>query len=157
MTRRSTYVGLFLMRLGCRVLVWSVTLVSTGCGGRADEFATAPVQGRVSIDGKPLANAQIIFTPERGPSATAVTEADGTFVLSSHGNGDGAVVGRHLVTVMAREASREDMKGSPLLPVPGRNLIPMTYGDPTTSGLEFQVKEGQQNSFEIQLSSQANR
>jgi hypothetical protein len=144
-----------LMKSSCLILGWAVMLISAGCGSSSSEFEIAPARGTVTIDGKPLANAKITFAPEHGPSANAESDTSGAFVLSSNGKGDGAVVGRHTVTVTARGSSHEDMKGSPLMPVPGQSLIPVTYGDPTTSGLEFEVAEGRDNTFEIQLSSQA--
>lgn len=142
-----------LIKVSRLVLGWAVVLVAAGCGNGSSEFEIVPVRGVVTIDGKPLANAKIIFAPENGPSANAESDSNGAFVLSSQGEGDGAVVGHHTVTVTARGSSHEDMKGSPLMPVPGQSLIPAKYEDPTTSGLEFEVIDGKDNSFEIQLSS----
>jgi hypothetical protein len=68
----------------------------------------APVKGRVTCNGKPVAEAAITFNPvpqsekdkEPGKPATGYTEADGTYVLSTFRKHDGAIVGKHRVTVV---------------------------------------------------------
>src|SRR5688572_20954811 len=75
-----------------------------GCGGPA----MAPVKGRVTCNGKPVAEAAITFSPipesaadrEPGKPGTGFTDADGTFSLSTFKNYDGALVAKHKVTVM---------------------------------------------------------
>jgi hypothetical protein len=74
-----------------------------GCGGPA----LAPVKGRVTCNGKPVAEAAVTFAPvaasdqdkEPGRAATGFTDADGYYVLSTHKAHDGALVGKHRVTV----------------------------------------------------------
>ena len=65
-----------------------------------------PVRGRVLCEGRPVPHVRVFFEPlETGSSAIvgkqaiAVAEADGTFVLSTYGTGDGAVIGKHRVRV----------------------------------------------------------
>jgi hypothetical protein len=84
-------------------------LVLTGCG----DSTMAPVKGRVTCNGKAVAQASIVFAPvprfegdkEPGRSATGFTEPDGTYVLSTHKPLDGALVGKHLVTVSLDDAN----------------------------------------------------
>ena len=77
----------------------------TGCGGGPK---VVPVSGRVTLDGKPLANATIQFVPvaesDEKPlpsSSIGTTDADGSYslVLNTNGNTKGAVVGKHKVII----------------------------------------------------------
>jgi hypothetical protein len=75
----------------------------TGCGAPT----MAPVQGRVTFKGRPVADANVTFSPvarfdgdrEPGKSATGFTTADGRFVLSTYKPNDGALIGKHRVVV----------------------------------------------------------
>lgn len=75
-----------------------------GCGA-AD---MAPVKGRVLCNGKPVREAAVTFSPiptsakdmEPGKPSTGFSEEDGTFVLSTYKNFDGAHVGENNVTVV---------------------------------------------------------
>lgn len=61
---------------------------------------TVPVKGKVIYRGKPLTQGQIVFRPtDAGREATGQIKPDGTFALTTHKDGDGAVVGTHKVTV----------------------------------------------------------
>jgi len=58
------------------------------------------VQGEVTLDGKPVAGAMVIFQSETGgPPANAVTDAAGRFRMSTFANADGMVPGTYKVTV----------------------------------------------------------
>jgi hypothetical protein len=81
------------------VLPWLLV----GCAG---EPKTAPVSGRVTLDGKPLANATVVFMPAAAgkrapPSSVGVTDKDGRYslLLSSASKKEGAVVGKHKVSI----------------------------------------------------------
>jgi hypothetical protein len=58
---RFQYAGVG-MRLTLTVLVLALVLVSAGCGPGGPEIAY--VTGRVTMDGKPLANATVVFIPK---------------------------------------------------------------------------------------------
>ena len=79
-------------------LVWLTVLVCTlGCGGGA---GTVPVQGVVRLDGQPLKRASVQFVPEdSGRDATATTDEQGRFVLSTFNPRDGALPGKYKVVV----------------------------------------------------------
>jgi hypothetical protein len=135
-------------------LLWLVMGLSSGCG-RGGDLPTAKSGGVVTIDNKPLANAHVIFTPDTGRAAIGQTAGDGSFTLSTYGSGDGAIVGHHHVTVVAREAGdgQYDRPGAPGIERPGRSLIPEKYANTGTSGLAFDVSAERDNTFQIQLSS----
>lgn len=81
----------------------------TGCGSGGD-FATAPAKGIVTCSGQPLTGGTIYFSPIGTPGktgkdgaitgkpATGEIQSDGTFILTTYRDNDGAVVGKHRVT-----------------------------------------------------------
>lgn len=93
-----------------------------GCGG-SDEYSVVPVRGVVTCQGKPVTNATVNFTPKadqgrpegrRGRVALGITDNDGRFKLTTYKNDDGAIVGKHTVTVglnINEATGREDGKG----------------------------------------------
>src|SRR5206468_11403323 len=98
--------GLLEPRAGNMMKVWigllaaaSVTLA--GCGG------DAPVSGVVTLDGKPLANAHVVFQPEAtsgktnvGTGSYGVTDSNGAYTLRvADSDRAGAVVGKHRVEI----------------------------------------------------------
>ena len=60
-------------------LAWVVSLV-TGCG-RGDMPELGDVYGKVTLDGKPVSNINILFTPETGRPAGGVTDEEGSYEL----------------------------------------------------------------------------
>jgi hypothetical protein len=126
------------------------SLFLPGCA-RPQRLPTAEVTGQVTYDGEPLPQGVVIFEPATGRAASGQIRPDGSFTLGTYEKADGAVLGRHRAAVIAREEVAEESPGAPLAPRVGRSLIPETYGDTATSGLEFEVvAEG--NHFEIRLS-----
>ena len=77
------------------------------------------------------------------PIATGTIAADGSFELSTYGNGDGAVIGKHRVSISCFES--QDPGAPPPDPdrEPGRGkpLIPRKYLRPETSGVTVEVKQ----------------
>lgn len=118
------------------VCLWIGVLLAEGCS--RGEPPVYPVHGRVLWQGKPLAEATVIFHPEGGGSRslTARTDRDGKFALTTHRPGDGAPAGWYQVSVEYRELVRE---GDEAMRV-GRNLLPRRYEAPETSGLRCQVR-----------------
>lgn len=125
------------------LLVFSAAV--TGCSG--DQFETAAVSGTVTSNGTPVTAGTIVFNPIAqgkttmvGKSATGFIE-DGKFVLSTYGNGDGAVVGTHSVIVTGKETPPEDAGEVEWGAAPN-------WGSTTET---FTVVAGQENTFEIKL------
>src|SRR2546423_891968 len=75
-----------------------------GCGSTAK---VAPVSGAVTLDGKPLANAHLVFQPEATGGKTNIgvgsygdTDAGGKYTLRLQDTDQpGAVVGKHRVEI----------------------------------------------------------
>ena len=78
-------------------------ILSCGChrGTRPD---LGLVYGRVTLDGKPLADAIVSFTPEgQGRNSTAFTDNDGAYSLNYIRDIQGAVVGWHTVRISTKD------------------------------------------------------
>jgi len=76
-----------------------------GCG-TGDQMETAKVTGKVTFDGQPVTGGQLLFAPnasgdEPGKAGAAQIQSDGTFTVSTYGDGDGAVIGTHTVSYTA--------------------------------------------------------
>ena len=119
-----------------------------GCSS-GHELETAPVRGTVTLDGSPVSAGGVRLVPEQGRGATGTLAADGTFVLGTYGQSDGAIVGKHKAAVL----QYREIEGGPG-PPPGFVPIPAKYQNSESSGLEFEVKPGQENVIEIKLTSQ---
>ena len=112
------------------ILLSTVTvgfLFCLGCGGTSSSavMATYPVKGRVTYKGKPLTKGSIQFEPtDSGRGASGEIKPDGTFVLTTYKEGDGAVPGMHRVSVST-----------------AKGVVPLKYAQPASSKVEVEVSE----------------
>jgi hypothetical protein len=116
MYRRVCYfVGLFSVLGG-------VVLLSSGCGGSSGEFKLAPVKGKVIYNGQPVTSGTIHFRPiavpgtkegTQGRPASGQVQSDGTFVLTTFRQGDGAIVGKHEVSYIPATGGAETYEEKP--------------------------------------------
>jgi hypothetical protein len=120
------------------VIIAATALLAAGCGSSK----VAPVEGRVTLDGKPLPNASVAFQPVGdgknaypGHGSMGKTDADGKYRLQLVGeDGTGAVIGKHRVEISAasRQVNPEnDKERAP------PNLVPAKYN--RDSELTFEV------------------
>ena len=116
-------------------------LLIVGCGG--DKMPLGKIEGKVLFRGSPLEFGSVMFQPEKGPVAKGKIQPDGTFVLSTYSDGDGAVIGHNAVQV--RCFSSQSPNAPPPNPntesTPGQSLIPEKYTRFDTSGLTAEVAE----------------
>lgn len=139
----------FLVRAGwtpcCLLVGLSLLCVLGGCSG-SHELETAPVKGTVTVDGKPLAGGGLVFVPGHGRGATGTIAPDGTYVMSTYDNADGAIVGRHRVAVfpLTDHSNFEDLSARP-------PTVPTRYQNIASSGIEVEVKPDEENVFDIKL------
>ena len=84
-------------------LLVALVLGLGGCGGGPKLYT---VTGTVTLDGKPLPGAAVLFLPtaEDGRQATGVTNADGSFQLETFKSRDGAQAGDYKVVVQYSES-----------------------------------------------------
>ena len=127
------------MRCGCllSVVVWGLS----GCGGT--DIVLAPVRGRVTLDGRPVANTWVKFHPSKGRGSQARTDSNGVYVLEYTAERRGAIVGEHQVEVGTREAT--DALGNP---INRPELIPARYN--TESTLQASIAKGE-NVVDLEL------
>jgi hypothetical protein len=134
-----------------RLLLLSLLCWFVGCGGGGPE--TASVEGVVRLDGKPLTSGMVTFFPKAGRSASGLIQADGTFVIGTYKNSDGALAGPYKVTVTpgGQVTAMPDFDSDR----PNRSAvtspIPVKYSNPEGSGLTFEVKAGEDNHAEFDL------
>lgn len=152
------YRGLFLL-----------TLCGLGCTGRTGDKWRAglprayPATGMVTYNGKPLAEATVVFHAQvpalnRSVAAVGRTDAAGRFALRTYRDADGAIAGSHQVTVSKVEIVSPS--GRPLVPdetgdvlemFVQKTLIPKRYRLADTSGLSATVTEKGPNQFRFSL------
>lgn len=119
-----------------QLLCGTLLLVVTSCGQGGPEVA--PVKGRVTLDGRPLAMADITFQPASGDRpSTARTDADGLYELMYKRGLVGARTGEHTVRI--------DFSTNIVAKPPN---VPARYN--TASELHRDVKSGE-NQFDFEL------
>ncbi len=122
--------------------------MSAGCGNGLSQ-----VTGVVTQDGKPLATGgdtkvSVKFQPAsgNGSPATATTDENVEYELST-GSQAGIAAGEYLVSCSGVQfSSAPTASGIPS----GKRIVDRKYGNVTTSGLRFTVKEGD-NRYDIAL------
>jgi hypothetical protein len=114
-----------------------------GCGSRTEVF---PVTGKVTYKGHPLTGGMVMFAPADGPASMGNIDEKGYYRLVTHGLGEGAIPGQHVVTVTSR-AGGEKMA---TVPGPLRSAVPRKYATIVTSPLKAEVKN-QPNEIDLEL------
>ncbi len=123
------------------LLILAAAVSLPGCGGGGDLPKLGRVKGVVTLDGKPLAEAQVQFLPQSGRPSTAETATDGSYRLQYTADHDGALVGSHTVKIQTAIDGRDD---------PRSERLPARYHSKTE--LKADVKSGS-NEFNFDLTS----
>lgn len=117
------------------LLCLGISFFLLGCGSsNVPDLNT--VEGTVTMDGKPLPNAQVIFSPtgtEGGRPAAAITDEDGYYQLEYSPGNYGATPGAYRVSI-STASSKTDEQGNDV-PVP--ETVPAKYN--VNSELEVKV------------------
>ncbi|HAC92801.1 MAG TPA: hypothetical protein DCF63_19535, partial [Planctomycetaceae bacterium] len=88
------------------ILTVFATLLLVGCGGRSD---LGNVSGLVTLDGKPLPSATVVFQPDAsGPASYGLTDAQGRYSVMYDVGQSGAVVGMHTVKISTYQEKDPD-------------------------------------------------
>lgn len=133
------------------VTVALVVVTMAGCSESIDRPRTFPVSGKVTYKGQPVTKGTITFQPDEGQASVADIQTDGTYRLSTFGEGDGAVAGHYRIYVISNTADPSLMPGSSPGWKPPKDLVPTKYGKPETSGLETTVSEDKKDyNFDLQ-------
>jgi hypothetical protein len=125
-------------RNGCRrVFLAAAAIFVAGCNRSGLDLA--PVEGVVTFNGSPVAEAGIMFAPQQGPTAMATTDAEGKFTLTT-ANHEGALIGPHRVSISKVETiAIPQPRGFPLYQ--HKSHIPEKYADLSTSELTADVQD----------------
>jgi len=100
----------------------AVLVALAGCGPGGIE--PVPVEGVVTLDGSPLADAHVLFRPTEGRPSAGKTDAQGRYRLRYTAERDGALPGTHAVSItMLADDAGDDDGGSQ----PRRESIPARY------------------------------
>jgi len=129
----------------------------SGCGEKTVEIPKpegSPVaaKGKVLLPGgKPLAGATVVLVPAKDPGmpARGTTGDDGSFVLTTQNEGDGALPGDYRIRIDPPPFP----KGTNTLKFP----YPAGYANDETSGLTATIKSSGNDSITIQLQSNISR
>jgi hypothetical protein len=165
---RLNYCLLLLGLAACAVAV-------AGCPGGGAVVDTEPVKGVVTLDGTPVPDATVTFTPVtpgQGTSAGGRTDANGVYTLTAVNTGEataktgaGTTPGEYYVgvtkTVTETPMSEEEAfeKGVEYkAPAPNEApkvtyVIPKKYNNPKESGLKVTVTKGS-NDIPLELKSE---
>ncbi len=158
MLNRSSFISASL----CSMVICALA----GCGGSAD---LAPTSGVVTLGGKPVADARVMFHPTGGGRTSyATTNEAGEFKASTVGTYDGAVVGSSVVTITKVDTSgqvkvtgsegymgksyEQMMSPAAIAKMSKPKMtLPQKYSSKDTSGIQVDVVKGQSNKFTFDL------
>lgn len=135
-------------------------LVAVGCN--SDRVRVYPAYGKVTFEGKPMAwGGSITLVPlgsQPGKAAGAEIMSDGSYRLSTHGDGDGSMAGEFRVVISQvthkePENTGDDGKAQPTpAPVlPAAQQIPAIYSDSQKSPLTMKVEAKSSNEINFDL------
>lgn len=146
------------------LLMTVILTIVTGCsGGGSSGPKVVAARGKVTYKNLPVEGAIVSFLGD-GKTAPAMgtTDSKGEFVLTTVRAYDGAIAGVHRVTVSKvvgpppsstkpmsmEEAAKAANSGPPAKPT---SMLPERYASADSSGLQFEVKQGDKNDFAIDL------
>ena len=83
----------------CLVGAMAIALAA-GCSG-VKRPTLVRVSGTVTVNGKPVEGATVVFTPMEGGARNAegITDASGVYQLTTFEPNDGVILGKHAVTI----------------------------------------------------------
>lgn len=143
-------------------------LALTGCWGKGEVKGRPkvyPISGKVVYKGEPVTGADITFIcEEKERSAFGRTDSQGRFKLTTFSPNDGAVEGKHVVTVVKIEQTEaipqpsiddpaydpEAVNRAAAAPPP-KSLVPPKYGNAKTSDLFVVVTAGENPEITLEL------
>lgn len=146
-----------------------LTVLFCGCSKRPDDRPrTYRVTGKVTYQDKPVVGARVEFMGDGMPrAATGTTNEAGEYTLMTFEDGDGAVVGKHQVSVVKQntgtttvselegasydQAMRQIADQSTKKTEPQNGGLPVKYARRDTSGVDFTVTAQGPNTFDIVL------
>ncbi len=148
----------------CPAFVMTLAVITVGCGG-SENVEVFPARGIVTFDGKPMTGGGAIslvpVASQNGKNAGGTINSDGTFVLTTYEDGDGAMAGSFRVIINQTTSQEPDYGGDSDAPgkapmqavetVTSADVIPTIYSDPTSSPVEVKIEAKEKNELTINL------
>lgn len=142
---------------------WVVALAlgMAGCGASKSDLPLTPAVGKVTLDGNPLAEAVLSFTPigaTRGQGGSATTDAEGRYGATSATGEPGLPAGEYQVIISKQELPKgaaPPPEGTTRADSPYQETLPRAYSDSSLTKLTAKVAEGGEsvNDFELKAKS----
>jgi len=147
-----------------------LVIVLAGCG-ESENVEVFPTRGIVKFNGKPMSGGGAIslvpVVSQSGKNAGGIINADGTFVLTTYQDGDGAMTGTFRVMINQTTSQEPDYGGDSDAPGNGAmkalqtigpdEIIPTIYADPVSSPIEVRIESRELNELTIDLERQVRR
>jgi hypothetical protein len=100
-------------------LLIALASVTAGCFGPPTvTYTMIPVEGTVTLEGEPLANADVMFDSPDGPRGFGTTDDSGRFTVITRQYGAGLPAGTYRVLVTGSEKTRIRGSAKPVLLAP---------------------------------------
>ena len=142
---------------GVARLSLGLALALAGCSRSASYTQNESVEGTVTLDGAPVANAVVQFVPNidpnvQAPSSSGYTDEKGHFKLTCDNTKPGAVVGKHNVVVFpGRSAGGADDEEAQTAPRAKVAPVPNVYSLASTTPLKIEVT-ADKHTYDLTLS-----
>lgn len=121
-----------------------------GCGGGGDQLKTVPLAGVVKYQGNPVADADIVFYPAKGPAGSAKSDAKGAFQIKTNGQA-GGTAGSNKVTVVASQNSAIPPSDGRAVEFANKSKLPEKYSSEATTDLVIDVPAGGNRDVQLEL------
>jgi hypothetical protein len=147
-----------LSRLYLAMILLASLALTLGCG--SGQVKVYPVKGKITYGGKPLVGggsiAFIPLTAQEGKTAGGTILEDGSYVMTTHKEGDGSMAGEFRVAIM-QEVFKEPKKtqdgqaaAKATTDVPEADRIPDSYKSFTDSPLKTTIEpQPNEKNFDI--------
>ena len=144
------------MRFSMFVLVLGLVALA-GCGSSDTRPKAVPAKGSVFYKNSPAGGVLVVFHPldkgrENAEKPVATTKEDGTFVLTTYNENDGAPEGEYGITLVWNQKAK-DQKFSLNSEGGGGGVDKFggRYGDPGKPKIKKTVKKGDPNEFKLEV------
>ncbi len=127
------------MRRACLCLI---LLLGVGCSRKPE---LVPVRGRITLEGKPVTEVVVTFTPlgdTPGNGAMGATDADGRFTLTDVRGTTGAHVGEYKVSLYPAPTAAKRDDPADVVSKGGGSSVPGIYIDPNQTPVRATVPAG---------------
>jgi hypothetical protein len=133
-------------------------LLATGCSSSYEPVAaqapSVPASGTITWKGKPLPGFRITLHPADGQRpAAGVSDSEGKFVLGTNSPNDGAVPGKHPVSIIWEQPVDDGLSAAPTNPAATKAPIdlPPRFASPETSGITLEIPPEGSSTLELKL------